>query len=378
IWGAGLPVATATGDQRHPVATADGEGGAIVAWEDDRSGNADVYAARITYNGAIGWAGGYGGGAGDQTGPSLSSDGEGGAFIAWQDTRNGGSDIYAIRVAFSGGIPPGWSGARPVCIASGTQQHPSCASDGAGGVIVAWEDDRSDATSGFDLYALRIRGDATLASGWTTDGNAMCAASGDQTGIHLVSDGIGGAIASWEDDRSGNPDIYALQITASGAPDSGWTANGTVLCGAGGAQVAPAIGSDGTGGAFVTWTDQRSGEADVYATHVRGLPLGSPVGTPVAALPRALQLFAPHPNPAFGRTEFAFELPAVERVDLDVLDTAGRRIQGLVSDAHLPAGSHRSAWEGTDGRGRRVGPGVYYVRLRAAGRTQVRRFVMLR
>jgi flagellar hook assembly protein FlgD len=49
-------------------------------------------------------------------------------------------------------------------------------------------------------------------------------------------------------------------------------------------------------------------------------------------------------------------------VTLEVLDLAGQRVKLLESGA-LPAGEHVATWDGTDRRGARRAPGVYFVRL---------------
>ena len=88
--------------------------------------------------------------------------------------------------------------------------------------------------------------------------------------------------------------------------------------------------------------------------------------------PLAFAVANPVPNPAPGRTALALELPAAGPVRLRVFDIAGR----LVADAFdgtLPAGRHQLAWE--------AGPaaaGVYFLRLDAAGRHEVRRVVLTR
>src|SRR3989442_10862878 len=79
----------------------------------------------------------------------------------------------------------------------------------------------------------------------------------------------GGAIVTWYDFRSGNSDIYAQHVLASGVVDPAWTANGTLLCNAECNQFSPTIVADGAGGAIVTWFDYRSvTNYDIYAHHV--------------------------------------------------------------------------------------------------------------
>ena len=71
------------------------------------------------------------------------------------------------------------------------------------------------------------------------------------------------------------------------------------------------------------------------------------------------------PNPFHPSTSIAFELVRAGRVELVVVGVDGRRIRTLV-DATLPAGTHRSTWDGRDARGAAVPSGIYYCALRTA------------
>src|SRR5262245_42238286 len=66
-----------------------------------------------------------------------------------------------------------------------------------------------------------------------------------QSQSSIVSDGAGGAIVAWSDNRSGNADIYAQHITAAGVVDGSWPATGLLVCGASGSQGGPVMASDG-------------------------------------------------------------------------------------------------------------------------------------
>jgi len=79
----------------------------------------------------------------------------------------------------------------------------------------------------------------------------------------------GGAIVTWFDSRSGNWDIFAQRVNASGVIQ--WTTDGVPLCTAIGSQEDPQITSDGASGAIVTWEDYRSGSSDIFAQRVNGL-----------------------------------------------------------------------------------------------------------
>src|SRR5206468_4759124 len=131
----------------------------------------------------------------------------GGAIVAWADGRTGADyDIYVQRVDGAGA--PQWIDDGVVlCGASGNQLNPQVASDAAGGAIVAWQDLRGGGTTVSDIYARRVDGAGTPQ--WTADGVALCAAAGSQRFPQITADGAGGAIVAWEDRRGTSADIYA-------------------------------------------------------------------------------------------------------------------------------------------------------------------------
>ncbi|MFQ5599278.1 MAG: hypothetical protein ACE5G2_01850, partial [Candidatus Krumholzibacteriia bacterium] len=290
----GVPVSLATNDQNNPRIVSDGAAGAIVVWEDERAGSLDIYAQRITPAGVVatGWpADGVAlcSAAGNQRNPRLVSDGVGGAIVVWEDFRSGPSDIYAQRVAGTGTVPPGWPrDGLPLCTATGHQLEPAIAPDGGGGGIVVWADHRD----GFgDIYGQRVTPAGEMAAGWQTDGVAICAVENMQRRPVVVADGDGGAVVAWQDTRNDVAfDIYAQRITADGSIAPGWWGPGGVeLCTAPGDQHDADIATDGAGGAIVTWHDLRGSSYDIYAQHVDstgGIDFGWPSnGLPVCTRP---------------------------------------------------------------------------------------------
>jgi hypothetical protein len=89
----------------------------------------------------------------------MTSDGSGGALLVWSDYRNAyttDADIYLQRVLPSGQIAPGWPvNGLPVCTAIGIQYAQRMATDGAGGVVIAWSDKRSLPTQSVDGAAMQ-------------------------------------------------------------------------------------------------------------------------------------------------------------------------------------------------------------------------------
>ncbi len=270
----GVAICTASGNQINPAILPDGSGGAIITWQDERSDLGDIYAQRINSSGTLQWAAngvaictaGW-----DQDAPSLASDGSGGAIIAWYDYRNGSNyDIYTQRVNASGLVQ--WTANGVViCNASGDQGLQTIVSDGSGGAIITWMDHRNG--SNYDIFAQRVN--ALGATQWAANGLAICTAAGDQYGPVIASDGFGGAIITWDDPRTDADDIYAQRVNAAGTVQ--WTPNGVAVCTAAGAQLSPTIVSDGSGGAIMAWEDDRSDAGDIYAQSVNAS--GSPQWT---------------------------------------------------------------------------------------------------
>jgi predicted lipoprotein with Yx(FWY)xxD motif len=260
----GVALCTATGHQRLPKIISDGAGGAIVTWYDERSGNDDVYAQRINASGTVQWSADgvpLCTATGDQATPQITSDGAGGAIVTWHDHRIGVWDVYAQRIDASGTVQWTTDGV-PLCTASGDQWEPQVTSDGAGGAIVTWRDDR--VALNHYIYAQRIDASGTVQ--WTADGVQLCMATGDQWDPQIISGGAGGAIVTWQDFRSGDYDIYAQLVNSTGTVQ--WTTDGVPLCTATDNQRYPEITSDGASGAIVTWRDERNSDYDIYAQQI--------------------------------------------------------------------------------------------------------------
>ncbi len=198
---------------------------------------------------------------------AITSDGAGGAIIAWQDNRSGFYDIYVQRVDSTGN--PLWStnGVALRRLSGSNVSWPKITSDGACGAIVTWYDGRSGVNN---IYAQRV--DSAGNPLWAANGVALRSIT-DTNAIlpKITSDGAGGAIVVWEDRRTGVGDIYAQRVDSAGNPL--WAANGVALrsiagSNAGSAEFTNNITSDGAGGAIVTWRDEREVTHHIYAQRV--------------------------------------------------------------------------------------------------------------
>jgi hypothetical protein len=163
-WGTyGVAVCDAPFTQAGAMAVSDGRGGEFVTWHDYRALNYDIYAQRVDSLGNVRWT--YGGvpvctELGSQSYPVLGTDAHGGVVIAWQDARASDVDIYAQRLDGSGEAVWNQNGAR-VCGAEADQILPDIACFETGDAVIGWHDFRS---GNYDLYAQKVRFDGSMGS----------------------------------------------------------------------------------------------------------------------------------------------------------------------------------------------------------------------
>jgi hypothetical protein len=106
-------------------------------------------------------------------------------------------------------------------------------------------------------------------------------------------------------------------------------------------------------------------------------PDASPASVPSSSSAAGVQLGAPFPNPSRAGVSLRVTASRAERVAVDVVDSAGRRVRSL-GDRALPAGSATLAWDGRDERGRPVAAGTYVLRVSGAGSSAARKVVVSR
>ncbi len=191
---------------------------------------------------------------GEQAFPwDLWPDDAGGIYVLRSSGIEAGSgtvdDLRLHRFGSDATVAPGWPATGvSVCSAARPQTQALLESDGAGGVMAAWWDFRSSARD--EIYAQRVLASGALAPGWPVDGLAVSTSPGYQSYAGMASDGAGGIYVAWTNSYQGQY-IYAQHLTASGTPAAGWPTDGWRLSGPGSDY--PDIVADGTGGAIVVW-----------------------------------------------------------------------------------------------------------------------------
>jgi hypothetical protein len=181
---------------------------------------------------------------GVQSAPVAIGDGAGGVFVAWVDQRAVSPGIYAQHVLFDGSVE--WasngvrlSGVTPV-------NPPRIVPDGAGGALVIWP-------TGTAIQAQRIDAGGTIHAGWPANGKVITTDLTGTSSFAAVTDGSGGAYITRGKTTSGpfgaNSVVMLTRIDANGGFVAPWTESGTVLRSSNSTNQL-ALETDPTGGAL--------------------------------------------------------------------------------------------------------------------------------
>ncbi len=263
LWGEnGTVVCDFTEYQVTPKVFYNGSNGIYVVWADRRAGDWNMYAQQLNLSGDRQWNSNGVEICGDPAYQSLNAicgDGNGGAIIAWSDSRDGPDDIYAQRITPNGAQLWGTDG-KSIINASNNQNHAILCNCGTDGAYLIWTDKRTDTLG--DIYAQRI--DLTGAGNWTANGIPIANAANEQDNYDICSDGTEGAFIIWEDSRGlGDQQIYYQRINLSG--NTYMPGNGTLLEDHDYDQRRPDIVNIGSGEAIMTWEQSNDEDYGIYA-----------------------------------------------------------------------------------------------------------------
>jgi len=332
---------------------------------------------------------------GEQLLGTLVSDGAGGVYSSWGATLalSDTSHVWVKRFDADGTDGDGWpdTGVR---VEPGFGNTPRMAPRAGGGVFVTWQDIRAFfGPTWTNIYINALAHDGTRLPGWDPNGVAVCTALGDQGDPLLANDGAGGVFVAWSDNRdAGNStDFYAAYvlgeatvgvavslIAADATSDRvsvAWqttdVARATIerRIGEGPWIEIVSLTADGTG--RIAYEDRNVVPELAYSYRLRlgdGTTAGE-VAVTTASRP-VLSLAGAWPHPASPGSSLAFELDRDGEVEVSMHDVAGREVG--TERLTLGAGRHLLSLA-------RLGvrtPGVYLARLRHAGHTLTRRVVV--
>jgi flagellar hook assembly protein FlgD len=83
------------------------------------------------------------------------------------------------------------------------------------------------------------------------------------------------------------------------------------------------------------------------------------------------------PNPGRAGATIELRLTSGGQARTALYGPDGRLVRQL-EERELPVGAHRFTWDGRDGRGQRLTPGIYFLVLETAGKRAVTKVTLLR
>ncbi len=288
-WSRPVQVTDSDHNETFPALTADGQSPSrvYIAWQDDRDGQSDIFAISSTNGFVDTLSSRLTTDPADQITPDIVVDAENTAYVVWADMRNGQADLYGAR---SGA--PGWPNI-PVVTAASVQSRPVMAIDESSGVLhLVWVDDAPGDT---DIYYAAFEG---LPESPVSGRSIIDDTSGaDQFDPALVYAGGSRIFACWQDrrhshQRPADTDLFMAELGPGLAGTNIFVGDGGTNSG----QSEPAIGLDSYGNPYLVWTDARAAQAEIYyaaTTFMNPTPLDSKqvsasVGATVGVDPAAI------------------------------------------------------------------------------------------
>ena len=245
--------------QYSPAIAADRGGRGSAVWVDAHSGDKEVF-----YSSMSPWLGGWrpalradDAPAGAMlTSPKIAVFGREHVVAVWADDRSGDMDIYAARL-----LPPpgGWSPAQQVNDDPGaaSQEYPAVAVDRHGTVYVVWEDLRNGPTQPELRWAKQPDGGV-----WSASQPVGPSGPKDQRAPALTVDKGSNVHLVWENHAPNEPDIrWAILPFGTGTWQRFLTVNQPQAPGVR-APLHPDVGADAMGTVYAVWQDFRNGEDD--------------------------------------------------------------------------------------------------------------------
>jgi len=188
--------------------------------------------------------------SGGSCNPAIAIDSSGYLHVVWHNFASGDAEIY-YKKSTNGGAS--WSANQRLTWTANGSYDPDIAVASSGRVHVVWH----DYTSG--NYEIYYRG--------STDGGTSWLPSQRLTWTPVMSksptiavDGVDRIHVVWDDSAPGNPDVYYRRSVTGGAS---WTPTQR-LTRTSGNSFFPAIACSPAGHLHVVWSDDTSGEYEVY------------------------------------------------------------------------------------------------------------------
>ncbi len=275
----------------------------------------------------------------EQTNPAIAIDSAGNYIIAWNDNRNGNWDIFVQRYLSDGTAVD--SNIKIIESLNLTYPTwPSMSSDNEGNFIITWVDNPNES---YDIWGQLFSsnclpaGDVFLVNDDTTNAH--------QSDPSVSIDDNGNFVISWFDRRNNDHDVYAQRYLSGGIPlGTNYRISNTGDM----YQLRPSVVLDNNR-IFSTWQDNRGGQSgyDVWA-NVYGWDSWVAIHDNYTENKvRNDILHQNFPNPFRLSSEITYSLDEQGYVTLEIYDLQGRKIKSLVNK-HQPAKTFSVTIDGTE------------------------------
>jgi hypothetical protein len=208
----------------------DREGRPVVAWREEAKGNGEIYLKRWTGKewseiGGSATGGGISRTRGNSREPSLALDPEDRPMVAWFDDTEGNYEVYVRR--WTGTAWEGLGGSAEgggVSLSRGGSVHPSLAVGSDGFPVVVWYEILAGAKR--EIYAQRWNGALWTDLGGSAAGGGLSRTPGESMAPALVLDSANRPAVVWSDDTSGNFEVYFKRWDGRSWAELGGSATG--------------------------------------------------------------------------------------------------------------------------------------------------------
>ncbi|MEA1937058.1 MAG: carboxypeptidase regulatory-like domain-containing protein [Patescibacteria group bacterium] len=237
----------------------------FVVWLDDRDGPERFYAQKYKYNPVTvlyekQWASDIRiTVANNKRNPRIAVLGTTNFYILGADDRNGNKDIFLEKYNSADGSEV-WNGVKVNIDASSADQiNADLTVDSFGNIYVVWMDDRN---ANWDIYAQKY--DPAGNNLWAVDLKINSDVGiKEQMNSKVVVDNNDNFYVVWEDEINGDKDIFLSKFDANGNTLFAGKKINTDSSGLD--QYEPAIVFDGNDYLYISWSDKRNCQPDIYA-----------------------------------------------------------------------------------------------------------------
>ncbi|MBM4084116.1 MAG: hypothetical protein FJ272_04945, partial [Planctomycetes bacterium] len=218
-----------TGSSQDPDMLLGSDGNPLIAWHDDTGGNWDIYVRRWDGDSweEVGAGSASGGGVSNTDGfswsPALTLAQDNSPVIAWQDDDSGDDEIYVRRWDGASWVEMGLNSATGGGISDNADpsECPALARGADGHPIVTWYD-ADTAYTDTEVYVKRWNGTAWVEMDAGSASGGGISDNDNASEFPVITTGSGNPIVAWQDETGAQREIFVRQysLAPSGAPSA--------------------------------------------------------------------------------------------------------------------------------------------------------------